>query len=154
MRSSTLSLTTIIAVTGDLEKAAKPMNSGCKSIRETWCRTLTWVASTRHSGNLTKPLRASSEAHRLEVSGLSYCNLIDGYINLNRSGRGPGHSKEAQAKNIRFFGPALSHFTYSPFCRTMPVGMKEQVDWAAGKPGVKTGCWALEAKTATYFGKR
>ncbi len=139
-------------VTGDLQKAQRaydveaqiyPRYSGSRNdLGEDY----------RELGQYDKALAEAREAFRLDVTGMYYGNLVTDYINLNRLEEARATVAEAQAKN--FDSPNLHVGLYQlAFLQNDAAGMRQQVDWAAGKPGVENRLLDLEASTAAYFGR-
>jgi eukaryotic-like serine/threonine-protein kinase len=140
-------------VTGDLEKA--------RPIYELWERVYPRDSLPRNNlgviygqlGQNEKALEQAREVHRMAVNAMSYSNLIDGYLNLNRLEEARATAKEAQARN--FDSPGLHFQLYMlAFLQNDSAGMKEQVDWASGKqPQEEKWMLADEAWTAAYSGQ-
>jgi serine/threonine protein kinase/Flp pilus assembly protein TadD len=140
-------------VVGDLEKARRAY--------ELWAQT--YPRDRVPPGNLTyiygalgqydKALAEAREAFRLEqASGLSYGNLVNSYLQLNRLEEARATAEEAQAKN--FDSPPLRFVLYQlAFLQNDAAGMAQQVAWAAGKSGWDDLLLASEADTAAYSGR-
>jgi tetratricopeptide (TPR) repeat protein len=137
--------------TGDLEKA--------RSIYELWAQVYprdfvpqNYLAVIfREFGQHDKALEHTREERRLEVNGVNYAALVNRYIYLNRLEEAQATAKEAQAKN--FDSPGLHSRLYLlAFLQNDAAGMKQQVDWAAGKP-IEDEMLDLEASTVAYFGR-
>jgi eukaryotic-like serine/threonine-protein kinase len=138
-------------VSGDLEKA--------RQVYQLWARvyprdTVPHVNLDAIYGALgqhDKALEQAREAHRLEPSGISYANLAASYISLNRLEEAQTTVREAQARN--FDSPNLHFILYLlAFLQNDAAAMKEQLDWATGKPGVEDVLLAAEADSAAYAG--
>ena len=139
-------------VAGDLEKA--------QQVFEVWSQTYPrdWLARNE-LGNVyselaqyEKSLSEHLEAHRLnQESGIPYVNLVLDYLNLNRIEDARATAEEAQAKHLD--SPALRlHLYRLAFLHNDAAGMAQQVEWAAGKPGVEDVLLGNEADTAAYSG--
>jgi hypothetical protein len=138
-------------VTDDLEKA--------RQVYELWALTyprelvppnnLTYICGAL--GQYDKALVEAREAFRLnEASG--YGNLANSFLQLNRIDETRATVEEAQAKN--FDSPPLHFLQYQlGFLRSDATGMKQQVAWAADKPGWDDVLLASEANTAAYSGQ-
>ena len=113
--------------------------------------TLGWIYS--NLGQYDKALLAKREALRLDpASGLSYANLVGGYINLNRFEEARATAEEAQMNKLD--SPTLRLFLYMlAFLNNQTEGMAQQVAWAANKPGWEDGLLFWEADTAAYSGR-
>jgi serine/threonine protein kinase len=140
-----------LTATGELEKA--------RPIYELWARVyprdslphnyLSFIY--RQIGQHNQALEQTREERRLEVSGVNYAALVTRYINLNRLEEARATAKEAQAKN--FDSPGLHFRLYQlAFLQNDAAGMKEQADWAAGKPEGDR-MLDFEASTAAYSGR-
>jgi eukaryotic-like serine/threonine-protein kinase len=140
-------------VTGNLEKA--------RQVYELWAQTYPrdWVPPNnlgviyRVLGQYDKCLVEMREAFRLNLaSGLSYANLVNGYLYFGRIEEARATAGEAQAKKLD--SPALRINLYRlAFLQNDSGGMAQQVAWAAGKPGVEDVLLAYEADTAAYSGQ-
>jgi serine/threonine protein kinase len=139
-------------VIGDLEKARQSY--------ELWAQT--YPRDVVPAGNLNvifdylgqydKGLAQSRESYRLVPDGLSYSNLVNAYLFLNRLDEARATAEEAQAKSLD--SPYLHINLYAlSFLQNDAAGMAQQVAWAAGKPGVEDALLAGEADTAAYSGR-
>ncbi len=139
-------------VTGDLEKARR--------VYEIWAQTyprdvgpLTNLAVIdSFLGNYEKSLAMATEAVRLSPEdSQNYANLVDAYIFLNRLDQARTAATEAQSKNLD--SPDLRIYLYMvAFLQNDAAGMRQQVAWSAGQPGVEDALLANEADTAAYTG--
>jgi serine/threonine protein kinase/tetratricopeptide (TPR) repeat protein len=139
-------------VTGDLEKARR--------VYEIWAQTyprdvgpLTNLAVIdSFLGNYEKSLAMATEAVRLSPEdSQNYANLVDAYIFLNRLDQARTAATEAQSKNLD--SPDLRIYVYMvAFLQNDAAGMRQQVAWSAGVPGVEDALLANEADTAAYTG--
>jgi tetratricopeptide (TPR) repeat protein/predicted Ser/Thr protein kinase len=139
-------------VIGDLEKARQSY--------ELWAQT--YPRDVVPAGNLNviydylgqydKALAQSRESYRLVPDGLSYSNLVNAYLFLNRLEEARTTAEEAQAKNLD--SPYLRINLYAlAFLQNDAAGMAQQVAWAAGKSGVEDALLEGEADTAAYSGR-
>jgi eukaryotic-like serine/threonine-protein kinase len=103
-------------------------------------------------GQYEKVLEQWREALRLDVNGMSYANLVQAYLNLNRLDEARATAEEAQAKKLdsRDLDEELY---FLAFLQNDTAGMQQQVDRAVGKPGVENVMLFLEAGTAGYSGQ-
>jgi eukaryotic-like serine/threonine-protein kinase len=139
-------------VTGDLEKARR--------VYEIWAQTyprdvgpLTNLAVIdSFLGNYDKSLVMATEAVRLSPQdSQNYANLVDAYIFLNRLDQARTAATEAQSNNLD--SPDLRIYLYMvAFLQNDAAGMRQQVTWSAGLPGVEDALLANEADTAAYTG--
>ena len=139
-------------VIGDLEKARQSY--------ELWAQT--YPRDVVPAGNLNvicdylgqydKALAQSRESYRLVPDGLSYSNLVNAYLFLNRLEEARNTAEEAQTKNLD--SPYLRVNLYAlAFLQNDAAGMAQQVAWAAGKSGVEDALLEDEADTAAYSGR-
>ena len=138
-------------VSGDLEKARQAYEL-CAQVypRDTVPHTnldVFYGALGQHD----KALEQARENHRLEATGISYVNLVDDYMNLNRLEEAQATVREAQAKNIDSAGLHFQMYELA-FLQNDAAGMKQQVDWAAGRPG-EVGALAAQAAAEAYSGR-
>jgi eukaryotic-like serine/threonine-protein kinase len=140
-------------VTGDLEKA--------RQVYELWGQFYPReaVPSTNLGviyqtlGQYDKSLAEFLEAKRIRsADGLSYSNLVLGYLHLNRLDEAHTTANEGSATNLDNGDLRLGLYLVA-FLKNDAPGMAEQVAWSAGKPGKENIMLYLEAGTAAYFGK-
>ena len=139
-------------VTGDLEKA-RPVFELWQMVYPRDAGPHTWLGAVyQQLGLLEKTLEQAQESHRLEVTGGSYNNLVGSYIDLDRLEEARAIAKQAQAKS--FDSPNLRFSIYTiAFLQNDTSGMKEQMDWAAGKQPEEEWMLATEASRAAYSGQ-
>ena len=104
-------------------------------------------------GQYDQSLAAARDALRLQpASGMNQANVVFSYLALNRLEEARAAAKEALAKNYGFWSlhDALYHIA---FLQSDPAGMKQQVAWAAGKPGVENVFLVNSADTSAYAGR-
>jgi tetratricopeptide (TPR) repeat protein len=139
-------------VVGDLDKA--------RHVYELWAQV--YPREDKPVGNLglvhgflgqyDKGLVQAQEALLLRPeSGLRYANLVQNYLRLNRLNDAQSTAREALAKNLdttflRFYMYQLA------FLQGDAAGMAQQLEWAAGNPGVEDMLLSAEADTAAYSG--
>ncbi len=138
-------------VTGNLEKA--------RQVYELWARVYPRdaIPHDNRAGNYSnfgqyeKALEQTREALRLNPSCGNYSALVARYRILNRLEEAKATVKEAHAKNLDC--PDMHFNLYAlAFLENDPAGMKQQVDWFAGKPEE----WSIvtwEASIAAYYGQ-
>ena len=92
----------------------------------------------------------ATEAVRLAPEdSQNYANLVDAYIFLNRLDQARTAAAEAQSKNLD--SPDLRVYLYMvAFLQNDAAGMRQQVAWSAGEPGVEDALLANEADTAAH----
>ena len=82
---------------------------------------------------------------------MNHANLVGSYLYLNRLEEARTTAEETQAKKLD--SPPLRFDLYLiAFLQNDTAGMAQQVEWAAGKPGVEDTLLAYEADTAAYSG--
>ena len=139
-------------VTGDLEKA--------RSVYELWAQVYPRDSMPHiqldviygNFGQYDKALSEAREVHRLAVSGMSYNNLVGDYMSLDRLEEARATAEEAQAKKL---GSPWPHFElyWLAFLQNDAAGMKQQVDWVAGKQPEEEWMLDTESSTAAYSGR-
>ena len=103
-------------------------------------------------GDYEKSLTANQEDLKLSADGLSYTNLVGGYVNVNRLDEARETAQEAQAHNLD--NPANHLFLYSiDFLQHDAAGMERDVSGLMGKPGFEDVMLDLESDTAAYAGQ-
>src|ERR1019366_5205798 len=106
-------------------------------------------------GQYEKAIAEFREKLRLDLIGITYNNynnLARCYMKLNRFGEAEKTIREAQAKNIDTIGMHNNLYLIA-FLRNDPAGMKQQADWAAGKPDSEYQLLGMEADTRAYSGR-
>jgi len=140
-------------VTGDLEKASK--------VYELWAQIYPreGVAPTnlgvlfQTMGQHDKALGEFRETMRITApDGLSYSNLVLGYLYLKRLDEARVAADEAIAKNFDSAALRISLYDLA-FLKSDAPGMAQQVSWAMGKPGKESVMLGLESATAAFQGK-
>ena len=104
-------------------------------------------------GQYDQSLAAALDALRLRpASGMNQSNVVFSYLALNRLEEAQAAAKEALAKNYDFWSvhDALYHIA---FLQSDAAGMKQQVAWAAGKPGIEDVFLVDSADTSAYAGR-
>ena len=121
-------------VTGDMEKTRQ----ACELWTQTYPRddVPKIVLGVVYSklGQYDKLLAENREALRLYASAVTYANLVESYLYLNRLDEARATAAEAQAKKLD--SPSLHFLLYQlAFLQNDAAGMAQQVTWAAGKSG-------------------
>jgi DNA-binding winged helix-turn-helix (wHTH) protein/tetratricopeptide (TPR) repeat protein len=140
-------------VTGNLEKALETL----KVWAEQYPRSagpptaLAYIYSCL--GNYDKYLSETRAAQRNSPDwGEGYANLMSAYFSLNRLKEAKTTAEEAFTKKLD--SPLLHFLLYQlAFLQNESAGMAQQVDWAAGQPGVEDVILSLEADTAAFSGR-
>jgi serine/threonine protein kinase/Flp pilus assembly protein TadD len=141
-----------LLLTGNLEAARKTY--------ELWAQT--YPRDDTPPGNLSviygylgdydKALVADQEALKLSPDGLSYTNLINGYVQVNRLDEARATAQEAQAHNLD--NPANHQVLYNiDFLQHDAAGMEREATGLMGKPGFEDAMLDSESDTAAYAGQ-
>ena len=140
-------------VTGELEKATQ--------VYELWQQSYPRETTTHSNlgviysvlGQHEKALAETHEAVRLEPNAMnSYGNLASTYLALNRVD--DANKALAQAEALQLDGGWLrQEIYYSAFLRNDLQGMRQQLDWAAGKPGDEDVLLSAQSDTEAYYGR-
>jgi serine/threonine protein kinase len=138
--------------TGDLEKA--------RQVDELWAQEYPrddaplriLVPLLANLGQFDQGVTSAIASRRLSPDGGSYSNLVMAYAAANRPEEAHAIADEAQKKNLD--SPNLRIWLYwVDFLQGDEAGMSQQVNWAAGKPGLEDVILAFEADTTAYAGK-
>lgn len=102
-------------------------------------------------GQYEKAVEQWRDLVRLKPAGVTYFNLVESLLYLNRIEEAQTMIKEAQSRNCDSGGLRSDVYGIA-FLRNDAAGMAEQVKWAAGKPEEE---WMLarEANVAAYSGR-
>jgi serine/threonine protein kinase/tetratricopeptide (TPR) repeat protein len=140
-------------VTGDLEKARQAYQLWAQTYPRDVVPVGNLATIYANLGQYEKSLAETREALSLDpASALPYINLVSNYIYLNRLEEARVTVEKAQAKNLD--SAFLRFLLYQlAFLKNDAAGMRQQVAWAAGKPGVEDVLLSYEADTAAYFGR-
>jgi hypothetical protein len=142
-----------LLVTGDLEKARKGY--------ELWARTYprdspppgSVAASYIGLGQYVKALEKTRDGVRSgRGSGVDYAVLVGCLLLLNRLEEAREVAQQAQAKNLDSAWLHTNRYLLA-FLENDSAGMAQQVEWAAGRPGLEDGLLIAEADTAAYSGR-
>jgi eukaryotic-like serine/threonine-protein kinase len=139
-------------VTGDLERAREVYELSAQIYpRYSGTHLRLWQLYSE-LGEYEKALTEIREAARLDPSrAIDLVNLVANDVNLNRLQEARAIANEMLAKQPD--SPFLRFNIYRlDFLEDNLEGMKEQVHWAAGKPGTEGVMLELEAETAAYAG--
>ena len=140
-------------VTGDLEKS--------RQTYELWAQIYPRESVTANNlgeiyqmlGQHEKAYAEYSEAVKLsEGDSLGYSNLVITKVHLNRLEEAEKIAADAQKKGFDS-GSMHLYLNEIAFLRNDLAGMKEQLSWSMGKPGVENLMLSMEAGTAAYQGK-
>jgi eukaryotic-like serine/threonine-protein kinase len=139
-------------VTGDLEKARPVYEMSAQVYPRDDVPHIGLETIYEQIGQHDKALSEAHTAHRLEMSGISYSNLVDDYMYLNRLEEARATAEEAQARKFDSTGLHLRLYALA-FLQNDAAGMKQQVDWVAGKQPEEEWMLVAEANTVAYSGR-
>jgi DNA-binding winged helix-turn-helix (wHTH) protein/tetratricopeptide (TPR) repeat protein len=138
--------------TGDLEKAAK--------VYELWAQTYprddvppnNLGVLYQELGRNEETLEQARECFRLDPeSGLSYANLADSYLHVNKLKEARATAEEALAKNLE--SPHLHFYLHRiAFLQNEPERMAREVAWAKGKSGAEELLLESQVHVEAYYG--
>jgi DNA-binding winged helix-turn-helix (wHTH) protein/tetratricopeptide (TPR) repeat protein len=139
-------------VTGDLVKA--------RQVYELWANTYPRDAGPRNNlgniylqlGQMDRALEEFRATHSVTPSSMSYSNLINAFLFLNRVQEARSTADEAQAKKIDSDYLRFNLYLLA-FLQNDPEGMARQVAGSEGKPGFEEGLLYEVADTSGYFGR-
>jgi eukaryotic-like serine/threonine-protein kinase len=81
-----------------------------------------------------------------------YSNLTGAYISLGKLDEAKAALDQSQSRKLD--GPSLRLARYAlAFLRNDAAGMKEQLDWASGKPGAEDLLLSMQSDTEAYHGR-
>ena len=104
-------------------------------------------------GEREKALTAEQDSLKLNPgSGLSYSNLVGGYLGVNRLDEAKATAQEAQAKNLDSPNIHISLYVID-FVQHDTAGMEHEAASVMGKPGVEDSMLSAESQTAAYLGQ-
>jgi tetratricopeptide (TPR) repeat protein len=103
-------------------------------------------------GDFTASLEAVRQSVALDPRPMGYSNLMNDYMCPNRLDEAQAVYQEALQRKFDFSVLHVNHYLLA-FLRNDPGTMKNEVDWAMGKPGIEDILLAVEADTAAYYGR-
>jgi len=104
-------------------------------------------------GQYDQSLAAARDALRLRpASGMNQANVVFSYLALDRLEEARSAAEEALAKNYDFRSVHDALYQLA-FLQSDAAGMKQQVAWGAGKPGVEDAFLVSSADTSAYAGR-
>jgi eukaryotic-like serine/threonine-protein kinase len=138
-------------VTGNLEKAREVYELWTRAYPHNWGVSNGLAIIYDAQGQRDKSLEEYLESNRLAPNGLSYANLVYGYLALNRFHDARMKADEALKSN--YDSPSLRTHLYTlAFLENDATGMAQQVAWGSGRPGTEDFL-SLQAATAAYTGQ-
>jgi tetratricopeptide (TPR) repeat protein/predicted Ser/Thr protein kinase len=104
-------------------------------------------------GQYEKAAKETREALRLEpTDAVGYENLGETYLALNRFDEARTTTEEAQGRKLDNIGLHLNLYALA-FFQGNVAAMKQQADWAIGKPGADDWMLSLESDTEAWSGR-
>ena len=140
-------------VTGDLEKAREAYEVLAQLYPRDDAAPNNLGLIYQQFGQYEKNLAEMRESlRRAPKNPVSYSNLINAYLYVNRLEDARATAGEAQARKLD--GPELHEVLYGlAFLQNDAAGMAQHWAWSAGKPGVEDVLLESEADTAAYSGR-
>ncbi len=139
-------------VEGDLEKASQIYESWQQTYPRDDVPTNNLAVIDNELGEYAKALTGLQAAFQLSQDPLAYSNLVSDYVANEKIDEAETLIQQAQANKVD--SPDLRAEIYGvAFLRNDVAGMKAQVAWSKGKPGVEDLFLATEADTAAYGGR-
>jgi serine/threonine protein kinase/Flp pilus assembly protein TadD len=140
-------------VTGDLEKAREAYEVLAQLYPRDDAAPNNLGLIYQQFGQYEKNLAEMRESlRRAPKNPVSYSNLINAYLYVNRLEDARATAGEAQARKLD--GPELHEVLYGlAFLQNDAAGMTQHRAWSAGKPGVEDVLLESEADTAAYSGR-
>src|SRR5215470_13164136 len=103
----------------------------------------------QHENSLAKFREAGQVA---AMDALTYANITNAEIHLNRFDDASATAKEALAKNLD--SPDLRLYLYElAFLANDASGMQQQIDWASANPAIHSSLLHFAANTSAYYGE-
>jgi tetratricopeptide (TPR) repeat protein len=109
-------------------------------------------ANYANLGRYEKAATETREALRLEPNAIDYGNLGAAYLALNRFDEARTSTEEAQGRKLDGIQLHLNLYVLA-FFQGNAAAMKEQADWAVGKPGAEDWMLSVESDTEAWSGK-
>jgi eukaryotic-like serine/threonine-protein kinase len=140
-------------VTGDLEKARQSFELWAQTYPRDWVPPSALGIIYNNLGQYDKALAEHREALRLDPGrAVSYDNVVQSYLNLNRLKEARATAEEAQAKKLD--SPFMLIELYQlAFLENDAARMAQQVASSAGKRGWEHWLLCNEADMAAYSGR-
>lgn len=140
-------------VTGDLGKASQAYEMWAATYPEDDAPHTNLAVIYSNLGKMDQSLAQAKEAVRIAPDdGQTWANLVDAYISLNKPDDALATANKAIARGLD--SPELRLFLYDvAFLRRDQPGMRQQLTWAAGEPGVEDAFLNDEASDAAFAGR-
>jgi serine/threonine protein kinase/tetratricopeptide (TPR) repeat protein len=141
------------SVTGELEKAGQAYEMYTRIYPREPGPYILLGSDSMILGQYEKAAAENREALRLDPNGVvPYVNLGEVYLALNRFDEARAITEEAFGRKLDNFSLHLNLYAFA-FFRGDPASMKQQVDWAMGKPSAEGWMLSLESDTQAWFGR-
>jgi eukaryotic-like serine/threonine-protein kinase len=139
--------------TGELEKADRVYEMWTKVYSQDPDPLIVLGSNSMVLGQYEKAATETRESLRLDPSSaISLGNLGQIYLALNRFDEARATIEETQRRKIDHPGLHLNLYALA-FFRDDATAMKQQADWAAGKPGAEDQMLSLESDTEAWSGR-
>jgi serine/threonine protein kinase/Flp pilus assembly protein TadD len=140
-------------VTGNLEETRKAYELWAQTYPRDYIPVGNLSSIYSNLGDFDKALAANQEALKLSPeSGLSYTNLVNGYLAVNRLDEARETAQEAQTRNLDNPGNHLYLYQID-FLQHDAAGMQREAAGLMGKPGFEDALLYNESDTAAYAGQ-
>ncbi len=138
---------------GDLEKASQTDDLWMQAYPRAYSPLASLGSIDMVVGQYEKAAAEARKAISMEPDDLvNYGNLGEIYLALNQFDEAQAITDEALKRKLD--GPQLRGNQYGlAFFRGDTTGMKQQMDWAVGKPGAEDVILAIEGETEAWSGK-
>jgi serine/threonine protein kinase/tetratricopeptide (TPR) repeat protein len=139
-------------VTGNLEKARQIYEAWQQSYPRDDVPPTNLGVIYSQLGDYPKQLSAAQASFQLDSGALGYTNLIGSYLNVDKVDEAQTLINQAAANKIDSVDLRATLYLLAFLKNDLP-GMKAQVEWSKGKPGMEDLFLAVEADTAAYGGR-
>ncbi len=139
-------------VTGDLQKARQIYEAWEQSYPRDDVPPTNLGVLYLQIGDFPKLLSNSQASFQLDKGALGYTNLISAYVALDKFSEADTLMQQAAADKIDSIDLHALLYAIAFLKKDVP-GMKAQVEWGKGKPGMEDLFLAMEADTDAYGGR-
>jgi tetratricopeptide (TPR) repeat protein/tRNA A-37 threonylcarbamoyl transferase component Bud32 len=140
-------------VTGELEKANETNKLWIQVYPRDFLPHVDLSANCMILGQYEKAATETRESIRLEpMFGVEYTNLGQIYLALNRFDEARATTEQALGRKLEGIPLHLNLYAMA-FLQGNVAVMKQQADWAIGKPGFEDQMFSLESDTEAWSGK-
>jgi serine/threonine protein kinase/tetratricopeptide (TPR) repeat protein len=139
--------------TGELEKSTEAFELFLQAYPRDAYANMTLGSHWMVLGQYEKASAATVEGIHLEPNvAVAYSNLGQIYLALNRFDEARATTEEASQRKLDA-NPLHQNLYALAFLQNSVGTMKQQVDWAVGKPGAEDQMLSLESDTEAWFGR-